>query len=103
MVAIARSTVPVHSLVDDDEFGAAVAAAIWHGWVTGPLSGFLSRPQSVRNPAMATELPMANTIAKASAPMIRRKPGAVVRVRVIHPSSEHSVISGCVSTTALLC
>ena len=56
VVAIARSTVPVHSLVDDDEFGAAVAAAIWHGWVTGALSGFLSRPQSVRNPAMATEL-----------------------------------------------
>ena len=44
VVAIARSTVPVHSLVDDDEFGAAVAAAIWHGRVTGPLSGFLSRP-----------------------------------------------------------
>ena len=43
-VAIARSAVPVPSLVDDDELGAALAAAVWLGWLTGPLSGFRRGP-----------------------------------------------------------
>ena len=51
---------------------------------------------------MATELPMAKTIAKVSALMIWRKPGSWCAGGFIF-LPEHSVIEGCASTTTLLC
>ena len=62
-----RSSLLISSLVGHEEFGAAagLAAAIWPSCMADcPLSG-PSRPQSVRNPAIAAQSLTAKTIATA--------------------------------------